>query len=527
MALFGSSRVAATSQNELVFSWAAVQSVADNASTVSWSLQLTAGDYGRISATPGSRWAVTLDGHEFSGTTSIAIGNNETKTLASGNLLLEHDENGEKSFDFSFSQDFYIQFGGVSVRVVSGSGSGTLDPIVRFSRPTASASTVTLGTPVTIFTNPHGDYTHALEYSFGNASGVIAQGVGASVEWTPEPELARQIPDAPKGIAIIRCKTYLGDTLLGTGELALSLAVPMDMVPSLTAVFTDTSGAADRLGVPVQNVSRYAVEITGTGIYGSTVTAASVTLEGKPYAGEVLREPGSYHFSLSVTDSRGRVGTLERILVVKPYEKPALRLSASRCRADGTPDDTGEFAKITLSGAVAQVDGKNTGSLSLFYGMQVELMEVSGEFSRERIVAADSNATMDISATLTDRLLSVEDAMTLSTGYATLDFLAGGRGLALGKTATREGFDCAMPAYFTGGCNGLTVTALGEPVALTGPVLAALTRGSFWGLYLVAVSYGEISGSTRIAGGLEASFSLEEGLLKVEGASAGWLIGCV
>jgi hypothetical protein len=31
-----------------------------------------------------------------------------------------------------------------------------------------------------------------------------------------------------------------------------------------------------------------------------------------------------------------------------------------------------------------------------------------------------------------------------------MDFYHTGQGVALGKVATRNGFDCAMPAYFTG-----------------------------------------------------------------------------
>jgi hypothetical protein len=32
-----------------------------------------------------------------------------------------------------------------------------------------------------------------------------------------------------------------------------------------------------------------------------------------------------------------------------------------------------------------------------------------------------------------------------------MDFYHTGMGVAFGKVATRDGFDCAMPAYFTGG----------------------------------------------------------------------------
>ena len=56
---------------------------------------------------------------------------------------------------------------------------------------------------------------------------------------------------------------------------------------------------------------------------------------------------------------------------------------------------------------------------------------------------------------LTVAVAAAEPVATIgTTGYATLDFLAGGKGISMGKAADREGFDCAMPAYFTAGLNG-------------------------------------------------------------------------
>lgn len=524
MALTGSSRVAATTQNDLVFLWSATQSVTQNQSTVSWSLQLTAGSYGRISATPGSGWAVSVDGQSFSGTTSIAIGNNETKVLASGSVVLQHGEAGERAFDYSFRQDFHITFGSSYIGTVSGSGSAVLDAIARASQPTASAETVTLGSSVEIFTNPQGDFTHALEYSFGNASGVIARGVGGSALWTPDMELARQIPDAVTGVATVRCKTYRGDTLLGTRELALSLAVPEGVIPTVEAVAADASDATLTLGTAVQNVSKFAVAVQSAGAYGSTVVSAQVLLEGKPYTGAVVTAAGDLTLTVTVTDSRGRVGSHSKVLTVAPYTKPRIRLDASRCRDDGTADDTGEFARITLTGAVADVAGRNSGKLTLQWGWETEQIPVeAGEFTLERIVAADSTATMAISATLEDLLLSAGDEMTLSTGYATMDLLYGGRGVAFGTSATREGFDCAMAAFFTGGLNGLGLSAL--PAAVSGPVLAAVTDGSGWGLYGLTVTAAGVGQVSRVAGSLETEFSLRDGCLAAGYGITGWCLG--
>lgn len=453
MALSGNVEVRATSQNNLIFSWTAEQSIAGNSSVIRWQLLLKAKQYGRIDATPGSPWSVTIDGETFTGTSSLAIGNNQTKELASGSKTLAHSADGTRSFSFSFKQEFWINFDTEYITAVSGSGSAVLDTIARASVPTVSASSVALGSSLTIYTNRAAAFTHTLEYSFEGASGTIAENVGDSVQWTPILDLARQIPSAVSGTAIITCTTYAGGTPIDTKQVTVTLTVPESIVPKVTASREDTSGAFGLLDVYVQNISALAVSVKGTGAYGSTVTGAAVLLEGKTYGGGVLTSSGSLSLRVSVTDSRGRVGYADYPIYVAPYSVPSLILSASRCTADGTADDTGDHTKITVSGRVTQVNGKNIGDLILTYGgttVQASL-GVGDVYYQTEPVYADIDATMTITAVLSDKLASSSRTMVLSTGYATLDLLAGGKGISFGKAATMEGFDCAMKACFRSG----------------------------------------------------------------------------
>ena len=137
MALNGSVSVEATpkGQDLLVFSWSAVQDATANTSTVSWIMQLVASTAGEINGVPVERaWSVTVDGQEFTGTANVNISNNETKTLATGQIVLQHNEDGTRSFAFAFSQDLSITWGASSgnpqfIGTVSGSGTGELDAI--------------------------------------------------------------------------------------------------------------------------------------------------------------------------------------------------------------------------------------------------------------------------------------------------------------------------------------------------------------------------------------------------------------
>jgi hypothetical protein len=132
MALSGNISVPVSEHTTLVFLWTATQNVQTNSSDVAWEMQLVTDSIGNIQATPGSAYRVTVDGQPFNGTTDVSIGTNSTKTLASGVVTMVHNEDGNRGFDFSFEQDFYITIvtNGAYVGVVSGSGTGVLDRIV-------------------------------------------------------------------------------------------------------------------------------------------------------------------------------------------------------------------------------------------------------------------------------------------------------------------------------------------------------------------------------------------------------------
>ena len=258
-------------------------------------------------------------------------------------------------------------------------------------------------------------------------------------------------------------------TICGISLVVLAVLIVVAISVSVNLNLTvDGGGAPIRLvygkdtfqqpaAVATANGESVDVEVSGTGCYGSTITGEAVSLEGKPYGGGVLTSAGSLSLTVSVTDSRGRVGTAAYTITVAAYAAPSLSLSASRCTANGTADDTGDCARITVTGFVTQVNGRNTGDLTLTYGgTEVKASLGTGNVSYQTDpVYADPNATLSITAMLEDKLVAASRTMVLSTGYATLDLLAGGKGISFGKAATREGFDCAMPAYFSGGLYGI------------------------------------------------------------------------
>ena len=138
----GNKTVQVTAYDTLKFSWwENSQDIANNRTTIGWKVELIATDYGRINSTGGDPWSVTVNGTKYSGTCDVSIGNNTTKTLASGTTVISHGSDGKKVFSYSFTVSFDgIYFSGSNIGVKSGSGSGTLTTIPRTSSFTIPAS---------------------------------------------------------------------------------------------------------------------------------------------------------------------------------------------------------------------------------------------------------------------------------------------------------------------------------------------------------------------------------------------------
>ena len=228
--------------------WQDSQSIANNSSVVGWHLQLvTTG--GSISSSASKSWNVTVNGSNYSGTCTIGVGTNSTKTLASGSTTIAHNADGTKSFSFSFSLQFDINYSGVGwIGTKSGSGSGTLSTIPRTS--SVSSTSANIGENITITINrASSSFTHTLTYSFGNLSGTIASKTSStSVSWTLPTSFYAQIPNSRSGWGEIACDTYSGSTKIGTSTCRLDVYVNESInKPGITASVVDINATTKAL----------------------------------------------------------------------------------------------------------------------------------------------------------------------------------------------------------------------------------------------------------------------------------------
>ena len=379
MATSGYTSVAATKYDTLKFSWSVEsQSVANNTTTISWKMELIAGTYGKISSTASKDWSVTVNGVKTSGTNKIGIANNATKTLAEGTSTIAHNDDGTKTFSYSFSQEFSITFNDVKVGTKSGSGSGTLDTIARASQPSLVTYPETtndvgeFGEEFSIHMNRKSPlFTHTVRYEYGNRSGVIARDVGTGVKWTVPLEFMNDVPSNTSASGRIYVDTYntslLGETtFVGTKYTGFTVTVPASIKPTCSIQVLDNTPHKDFYGNLIKGLSKLYVKTTGTPAYSSPIASYSVTANGVKYTESeivtgVLSKAGTTTVFATVKDRRGRTSpAASASFTVLDYNAPAItKLSAVRCNEDGTPNKRGSFAKVTFSATVTNLNNKN------------------------------------------------------------------------------------------------------------------------------------------------------------------------
>lgn len=505
MATSGSTTVAVTSYDTLKFSWVQVgQSTVNNYTTINWSLQLISTSAGQIISSAVKSWSVTVNGTAYSGTNSVAIGNNETKTLASGQTVITHNTDGSKSFSYSFSQEFGITFAGASVGTKTGSGTGTLNTIPRATTPTFHTSSIDLDGTVTIYTSRASDtFTHDLSYSFAGSDYVsIATGVESYLYWKVPLDLANSMPNTTSGTLTLKCVTKNGSTVIGTKTALLTVKVPTNITPTInrvTHVEAATGTAIESIGAYVQSKSKVLVNIYAAGSYGSTIKSYSTVIEGKTYTGssfttDVISGSGSVYVKVTVTDSRDRTVTTNGPITVLDYAPPKITaFQVARYTSAGAADPNGTYAGIQLAYSVSSLNSKNTAKAQVQYKKSTDTTW-STLLTQTQL---SLNTTLKPTGTTFstdyqwDFRLSLTDAFTSATpttyttiipsGAVILDIKADGKGIAFFKTSTKDGVDIDgalpnSPISLTTNANLNSLTTPGFYVIPTTAISATVTN---------------------------------------------------
>lgn len=399
MATSGYKTVKVTSYDSLKFSWERTSySVANNTSTISWKMELISTSYGAISSSAPKSWSVTVNGTKYSGTNYISIGNNSTKTLASGSTTIKHNSDGSKTFSYSFSQQFSITFSGSSIGTKSGSASGTLNTIPRASTISATSAVVGSASTVTI-TRKSSSFTHTVTWKCGDASGTIATKTSStSIKWTLPTSLYAQIGSTATSKQVtLTCATYNGDTKIGDSTTCTLYAKTSSATcaPTLSPTVTsgeDTqtlTGSADKF---IRYYSTANVTFGAAARNSATLKSKKVTNSGTSRTTDgAFTKVTSATFTFTATDSRGYSTSKTVTKTLVPYVKLS---NSFKAKADVQGNMT-----ITTSGNCYNASfGAVTNTLTVQYRYKVS----GGTYSAwTNMTASKSGNTYSAEVTLT------------------------------------------------------------------------------------------------------------------------------
>lgn len=480
MALSGSFSGSIRSGNyKLRIDWAATQNIANNTSKITAVMYLV----------QASGWSLNISSRDDNSTTiagtttqwtSPAISNGGGKTtklatVTSGNIA--HNADGTKTVTLSARFNIEATISGTYYSAITASTTITLNTIPRATQPTLSASSVNMGSAVTInLPRTSGSFTHDLAYAFaGSGYKAITTGAGTSYSWTV-PDLAADIPNAASGTVTVRCITKNGSTTVGTKTVLLTAKVPTSVVPTVSsvAVAETVSGLAAQFGAFIQNKSKIKATIAAAGAKGSTIKAYKATFDGKTYTASswtsgLLTKSGTLPIKVQVQDSRGRwsVAKTQNVSVLAYAAPKITTFRAYRADSTGAAQEDGTTAVILYAYSVTSLGGRNTASAVIEYKQSSATAYAPDKLleSAETDVATSLTVSSpawsvdyeyDLRLTVTDWFgASSVYVANIPSGAVLIDIKADGTGLAFGATAQRSG------AYFGFDAKG-AVLGLGE-----------------------------------------------------------------
>ena len=258
-------------------------------------------------------------------------------------------------------------------------------------------------------------------------------------------------------------------TLYAVWELAYATPV----ISNLTAVRCDASGNETAIGKyakvsfdweldPALTLASGTVACSSfSKSLGATEAASGTVTE---ILGGVLVPLSEYPITATVSDSAGLSVTASATLAAEEYSLPTTsNVVAIRTDADGNYDEEGTAGSISLAWAVDEMDGTNAVvSVAIGYrekGSAEDYVDLAATFegaTSGTAAASIANGLLDVAKSydirmvVTDQVSSITRTTVITRSFFTLDFKAGGRGIAVGKAAANDGLEVAMDTSFEG-----------------------------------------------------------------------------
>lgn len=394
--------------------------------------------------------------------------NKVTVQLASWTGAISHGSDGSKKLDcsgsFSISGSSYLSGGNISCSI-------RLESIPRATKPTLSASTVALGSAVTINISPAvSSWTHNIYYRIGTGNWTrFATGVKSNYSWTVPLGIASSYPTATKGTITIGLNTYNGSTQIGgTQTVNLNITIPASVAPSVSAVtVSEAASGLSNFGF-VQTKSKLKIVASASGAYSSSIRSYVYNIGSQSYSGlentyimsDEIRDSDTVAVTVTVTDSRGRTASKTVSITVLAYSPPQItHFECSRCGdANGSANANGQYLKVTFGYSVSPLNNKNQANCLLKYSVYDDgkwgglISKTEYTYSGTYISATailNTASTYQVGLVVTDSFGTASFYKEIGTAVRLLSYIVKRFAIAIGKIPEIDNiFDVALETIF-------------------------------------------------------------------------------
>ncbi len=378
--------------------------------------------------------------------------------------------NGIYSFPLSFEFKFKANGDAGSVSVLGDYHSASqtysgIQLIVDYDPPASTGSltlsTVDIGQTIRLqnIVAQNAGYTHKVKWKLlgsGEQIQTLAAGV-TYTDFTLPASWFSLLPSSVSGAATCTLETYDGTTLLGSNTYSFTAAVGSSVIPSISSLtaapFSDTSPAvptAWNLYVKSKSKATISASIApGTGASVQTVKVEGVGFTGwaLPFTTGLLTTAGSFIFTVTVTDTRGRQKVLTVGITVTNYASPSASGAAfSRAATSGgAPDLNGTYIR-GIATLVYSAIGTNTLTAKAYYRQVGSTTWLPS--GGTTVVSATAfwmgsggiNVAYpyEVKLVLTDALTTIEIAGVIPTALRFWDFRADRAALGRFATTTKQ-----------------------------------------------------------------------------------------
>jgi len=247
-------------------------------------------------------------------------------------------------------------------------------------------------------TRANDTFTHTLEYEFGDLSGTIATGVGTSYDWTIPTSFYAEIPNSNSGKGTIICKTYSGDTLVGTSSIEFTAKVVNSNPTIGTFTYQDSNSNTVSITGNNQRIIRNNSNLlftvgSATPKNSATISKYEITfnnvVKSRTSVGDLdfgkINLSSNTTATLKVIDSRGNIATKQITVIVDNWILPTGLITLNR------KNNFYSETYLTVDGTYSSLNGKNTMTI------QYQYKEVSAtEYSKLKTISDNTKETMNL-----------------------------------------------------------------------------------------------------------------------------------